>query len=105
MAHGLLAEWIQKTYMFYYVYVLWCVDTKRKRHEFYTGSTDNLRARFKQHASGLVKTTKSFTYVELIYYEACKNSTDARKRELQLKTGFGRGFLKRRLAEYLKKRD
>ena len=54
-----------------------------------------------EHKAGEVKTTKSFDVILLIYYEACLSKTDARKRELQLKTGFGRGYLKRRLEGYL----
>jgi len=48
---------------------------------------------------GDVKTTKCCS-CDLIYYEACLSKTDARKRELQLKTGYGRGYLKRRLQTY-----
>src|SRR6266498_2615612 len=37
--------------------------------------------------------------VTLEYYEACRSELKARLREKQLKTGFGRPYLKRRLAE------
>ena len=84
----------------YYTYVLLCKDIKRK--ELYIGSCADLRNRVHEHKSGEVQTTKSFDSVVLVYYEACLNKTDARKRELQLKTGFGRGYLKRRLESYLK---
>ena len=86
----------------YYTYVLFCQDQKRKRNKFYIGSSEDLKDRIKKHNSGEVKTTKSFDKIALIYYEACLNKTDARKRELQLKTGFGRGYLNRRLESYLK---
>jgi hypothetical protein len=36
--------------------------------------------------------------VILEYYEACRAEVSARRREKQLKTGFGRAYLKRRLA-------
>jgi hypothetical protein len=36
--------------------------------------------------------------VTLEYYEACRSEDRARLREKQLKTGFGRAYLKRRLA-------
>jgi putative endonuclease len=62
----------------------------------------DLKNRLTEHKNGEVQTTKKFDNVELIYYEACKSKTDARRRELQLKTGFGRGYLKRRLGDYLK---
>jgi putative endonuclease len=86
----------------YYTYVLLCTDNKIHRKHFYIGSTEDLKNRVAEHKSGEVKTTKSFESILLIYYEACVSKTDARKRELQLKTGFGRGFLKRRLEAYLK---
>ena len=97
--------WAGSVSIMYYTYVLWCTDAKRNRCEFYIGSTEDLTERLKNHRSGSVKTTKSFSMVELVYYEASRNRTDARKRELQLKTGFGRGYLKRRLLEYFKSRD
>ncbi len=86
----------------YYTYVLLCQNIKCTIKEFYIGSTEDLKNRLKEHKTGEVKTTKNFDTVRLIYYEVCLNKTDARKRELQLKTGFGRGYLKRRLENYLK---
>ncbi|MBI2023175.1 GIY-YIG nuclease family protein [Candidatus Giovannonibacteria bacterium] len=89
----------------FYTYVLLCIDKQRSRSKFYIGSTEDLRERLRQHKSGSVDTTKSFDEVLLIYFEACLNKTDARKRELQLKTSFGRGYLKKRLEGYFDKRD
>lgn len=63
----------------------------------YVGFTEDLKLRIEQHREKRVKTTKGFNEIKLVYYEGCRNKTDARKRELQLKTGFGRGYLKRRL--------
>lgn len=89
----------------YYTYVLLC--SKRSLHttQFYTGCSSNLIERIKKHKSKSVKTTKSFDIIQLVYYEACLSKKDARVRELQLKTGFGRGYLKRRLKDYLARRD
>ncbi len=86
----------------YFVYVLRCIDFKRNKIIFYVGVTDKLIERIKDHKSKSVETTKAFGRIELVYYEASLNKTDARKRELQLKTGFGRGYIKRRLENYLK---
>ena len=86
----------------YYTYVLLCQDISRLRKKFYIGSTEDLRNRLKEHKAGEIKTTKSFEIINLIYYEASLNKVDARKRELQLKTGFGRGYLNRRLENYFK---
>ena len=86
----------------FYTYVLLCMNNKSGRRIFYIGSTSDLKNRLKQHKDGQVETTRIFDKIILIYYEACLNKTDARKRELQLKTGFGRGYLNRRLESYLK---
>jgi len=37
---------------------------------------------------------------KLVYYEVCLSKKDAQKRERQLKTGFGRGYLRKRLENY-----
>jgi putative endonuclease len=39
--------------------------------------------------------------MELIYYEACLNEEDAKRREKYLKTSQGRRMLKIRIKEYL----
>ena len=85
--------------MFYYTYVLYCKNSDDKG-EFYIGSCEDLTARYKRHKTKEVKTTSKFKSVTLVYYEASLSKTDARKRELQLKTGFGRGYIKRRLENY-----
>lgn len=79
----------------YYTYVLRCERKKEKK--FYIGSTGDLKERMLKHRAKSVKTTKSYNKIALVYYEACHSKIDARKRELQLKTGFGRGYLKNRL--------
>lgn len=89
----------------FYSYVLECIDSIRKRKKLYIGSSTDLKSRLEKHTTHSVKTTKSFDIIRLVYYEACLNKKDSRLRELQLKTGFGRGYLKRRLSNYLKARD
>ena len=86
----------------YYTYILQCEDTVKCGKSFYIGFTSDLKDRISAHKSKSVQTTKKFDKLTLIYYEACLNETDARKRELKLKTGFGRGYIKRRLDEYLR---
>jgi putative endonuclease len=90
--------------MFYVVYVLQCKNSNGESN-FYIGYTLDLEERMKRHLRKEVFTTKKFDTITLVYYEACLNEYDARSRELQLKTGFGRGYIKRRLTNYLKKRD
>ena len=81
----------------YYTYVL--LSTKDK--EFYTGYTKDLKLRFEQHNKGLVDSTKLRRPFKLIYYEACIDQVDAKKREKYLKSYHGKMYLKRRLKSYL----
>ena len=76
---------------FFYTYVLRCSDS-----ELYVGHTDDLRVRLRQHQGGKVQATAYRLPVELVYYEACRDRSLAQNRERQLKTGFGRAYLKRR---------
>ncbi|MEK7668972.1 MAG: GIY-YIG nuclease family protein [Patescibacteria group bacterium] len=85
----------------FYTYVLHCENLKTRANNFYIGSTSDLRNRLKEHKLGEVQTTKKFDRITLVYYEACMDKTDSRKRELQLKTGFGRGYLNKRIQNYL----
>ncbi len=64
-----------------YTYVL----KSRKDLQLYIGSTNDLRKRFRQHNNGEVFSTKSRRPFELVYYEAYKAESDARKREQSLK--------------------
>ena len=90
-------------FFMYYVYVLRCY--LKNKPSFYIGRCKNLKKRVKRHLNGEVKTTSKFDKMKLAYYEACLNKPDAYKREKQLKTGYGRGYLNRRLENYLEKRD
>jgi putative endonuclease len=81
----------------YYTYVL----KSRENGLFYTGYTENLRKRFNEHNSRRSAYTKHRGPYELIYYEACMNVDDARSRELYLKTGKGKLYLKSRLKRFL----
>lgn len=87
----------------YYVYVLKC--KAEKSSDLYIGSTADLKERLKDHKTKSVSTTKKFVDVELVYYEACNDKSDALIREKQLKTGFGRGYIKRRLKNDMAMRD
>ncbi|OGD69810.1 excinuclease ABC subunit C [Candidatus Collierbacteria bacterium RIFCSPLOWO2_01_FULL_50_23] len=77
----------------YYTYVL----KSQFDNEIYIGWTDNLRHRIAQHNCGQVEATKNRRPLKLIYYEACSTREKAILREKQLKSGYGRAYLKRRL--------
>ena len=73
-----------------YTYILKSeVDNK-----FYIGSTRNLEERFKRHNSGKVRSTKSRKPFILLYSEEFSDYPSACKRELFLKIGVGRKWLK-----------
>lgn len=67
----------------YYVYIL----KSLKDGNIYTGYTNNLKRRIKQHKLGLVHSTKSRLPINLIYYEAYNSQKDAMEREKYLKSG------------------
>jgi putative endonuclease len=73
-----------------YVYVL----RSQKDAGIYIGSTRNLPSRLKAHQHGKVKSTKGRKPLELVYIEEYESYSEARKREIYLKSGAGREFLK-----------
>jgi putative endonuclease len=80
-----------------YVYILRSLSTGN----FYTGTTSDLRKRFKEHQNGLVLSTKNRGPYQLVYYEACMNKQDAYAREKYLKSGMGKRYVKNRLKRFL----
>ncbi len=80
-----------------YVYVLFSLKDRR----FYTGYTEDLENRLKEHLSGRVTSTKSRTPLQLVYFEACLGREDALHREKYLKTTWGKRYLKNRLKSFL----
>ena len=80
-----------------YVYTL----LSDKDGKLYTGSTNDLKRRLKEHESGNVSSTKSRRPLRLIYYEACIDQEDARQREKYLKSGMGKKYLRNRLKKYI----
>jgi putative endonuclease len=77
----------------WYVYILRSLINQRQ----YTGSTNDLERRFKEHNSGQTKYTRSTRPFELIYTETYNTKLEASRRERFLKTGKGREFLKQTL--------
>ena len=77
----------------FYTYVL----QSMVKGNLYTGCTHDLRERFKQHNSNKVFSTKGRGPFKLVYYEACLNKDDAFAREIYLKSGPGKRYLKNRL--------
>lgn len=76
----------------FYTYVL--VSAKDKW--LYIGWTDDLKNRLREHNLGHVEATSHRLPLKLLYYEACLNKEQAIIREKQLKTGYGRKYIKHR---------
>ena len=81
----------------FYTYVL---RSKRSK-KWYTGYTNDLRKRFKEHNLNLSIYTKGRGPFEVIYYEACADEFDAKAREKYLKSGMGKRYIKNRLKRFL----
>ena len=75
--------------MSYSVYAIQCSD-----HSVYIGQTTNLLQRWQAHQAGRIKWTQHRKPLRLVYREVCADRNAVRRREQQLKTGFGRQWLK-----------
>lgn len=85
----------------YYVYVL----NSLLSGKHYIGCTEDVLNRLNRHNEGKVRSTKAFKPYELLYVEEYNNKTEARKREIFLKTGYGRNVIKNILSgKYIKDR-
>lgn len=80
----------------FYNYIL----QSEKNRTLYVGYTFDLKKRLKEHNQGIVKSTKPYKPWQLIYYEACLDEEDAKRREHYLKTSQGQRLVKRRLREH-----
>ena len=80
----------------FYVYIL---ESKIKKFR-YVGYTCDLKKRLVEHNAGMNKSTNPHKPLQLIYYEACINKNDAKRREKYLKTTNGNKFMSLRLKEY-----
>ncbi len=80
----------------YYVYLL-LLSNK----DIYKGTSENLKRRLSEHMQGKVRSTRSFSPLKLIGYEAYIEKSDALRRERFLKTTEGRRLLKRQYKDAL----
>jgi len=74
----------------YQVYIL----VSNNNPKTYTGITDNIERRLKQHNNGYHAYTKRYKPWTLIHLENYENRIEARKREKYLKTAVGRRWIK-----------
>ncbi|MBI5079082.1 GIY-YIG nuclease family protein [Candidatus Wolfebacteria bacterium] len=83
--------------MFYYIYVLFSREDKG----IYTGFTNDLKRRIKEHNQGNVDSAKNRQLLDLIYFEGYKSKKAACQRERYLKTGWGRNYLNKIIGDFL----
>ncbi len=76
----------------FYVYIL-----KLKNEQYYTGFSEDLRARIKKHKKNAVKTTARIRLKELVFYAAFKEKKKAVSFEQYLKSSSGFAFRNKRL--------
>ena len=74
----------------FYVYILRCSNEKP-----YIGCTDNLKERIERHNNGYVPATKPLLPMKLVSYFAFQNKYTVFNFEKYLKSGSGRGFVKK----------
>jgi len=77
----------------YYIYVLECSNGS-----YYIGQTENIEKRWCDHAGGRgADWTKKYPPLALVHWEEYNTRADTAKREKELKTGFGRKWIKREI--------
>ncbi len=80
----------------FYTYIL----KSLLNNAYYVGSCGNINERFNLHNSGKVKSTKAYIPWQLVYKEEHKNSSDAIRREMQIKSWKKRSAIERLIKEY-----
>ena len=80
----------QNKFFMYYIYAI----KSTTRNYIYVGITNNLERRLDEHNRGLNRTTKPYMPFVLICTETVASRLEARKREIYLKSGVGKEFLK-----------
>ncbi|MEW5799065.1 MAG: GIY-YIG nuclease family protein [Bacteroidota bacterium] len=78
---------------FWFVYILQSLS----KDYVYTGSTNSLERRCKEHNEGLVQSTKPYRPFKLIAFIGVETEQKARELEKYFKTGSGKAVLKKRI--------
>ncbi|HEX4875230.1 MAG TPA: GIY-YIG nuclease family protein [Chitinophagaceae bacterium] len=74
----------------FFVYVI----RSEKDGRFYVGLSEDVDKRVNQHNKGMTFSTKGFRPWKLFFFESFPTRIDARKREIYLKSGSGKEFIK-----------
>ncbi len=76
---------------------MWCVYVLKseKTGRYYTGHTEDIEKRVRQHNDGKTKSLKAYLPVQLVYVEKCMSKQEAFRRERQIKSYKGGEAFKR----------
>ena len=74
----------------FFVYVI----RSEKDGRFYVGLTSDVEQRVIQHNKGMTFSTKGFRPWKLFFFEEFETREEARKREVYLKSGVGKEYIK-----------
>jgi putative endonuclease len=74
----------------FFVYVI----RSEKDGRFYVGMTENVEVRLIQHNKGMTFSTKGYRPWKLFFFEEYKTREESRKREIYLKSGSGKEYIK-----------
>jgi len=74
--------------MSFYVYLLFCRNRNTFREKFYTGYTENLNARLKQHRHGKTKSLRGYDIISMRVIFIFKISLRAKQKEYEIKHGY-----------------
>jgi len=80
----------------YYVYIL-----HLSNNQLYTGFTNDLERRIREHKSGKSEYTSRVYGIRLIHYECYQLKSDALRREKFLKTTEGKELLRKQIRDVL----
>ncbi len=86
---------------FFYFRTMFTVYSIKSIHRnyIYVGLTNDIGRRFNEHQKGQNKTTAPYKPFVLIYQENFTTRSEARNREVYLKSGIGKEFLKQLLKD------
>lgn len=73
-----------------FVYVIRSLKDGR----FYVGLTSNVQRRLSEHNAGRTRSTKGYSPWELFFIEEYETLSEARNREVYLKSGVGKEYIK-----------
>jgi putative endonuclease len=76
-----------------YMYYTYVIKSKVRKY-IYVGLTSDIERRLKEHNDGKNRTTKPYLPFDLLLKEYYSTRIEARKREIYLKSGIGKEFIK-----------